>query len=72
MPEPNWTDDLGLQFIVIVPPQKLKIGIVEERACVGGTLAAMDTASAELQPKVGQNVLRRIRILAADEYVIKA
>jgi len=54
-----------------MPPQKLEIRVVEERASVGGTLAAMDTASAELQTKVGQNALRRLWILAADEYVIE-
>src|SRR5438445_7804225 len=54
-----------------MPPQELEISVVEERASVGGTLAAMDTASAELQPKVGQSALRRIRILRANKYVIE-
>jgi hypothetical protein len=60
-----------LQFIVVASPQKLKVGVVEERTGVCSTLTMMDTASAELQTKVGQNALRRLRILAADEYVIE-
>jgi hypothetical protein len=55
-----------------MPPQKLKISVVEERTSVGGTLTAMDAASAELQAKVGQSALRRVWILGADEYVVKA
>ena len=47
-----------------MPPQKLEIGVVEERAGVGGPLAAVDSASAELQAKVGQNTLSCVRIRA--------
>src|SRR6266480_1500519 len=71
LPEPDRVDHLRLQFIVVMPPQKLKISVVEERASVGGTLAAMDAASAELQAKVAQSALRRLWILRADEYMIE-
>lgn len=71
LPEPDWTDHLGLQLFVFMPPQKLEIRVVEERASVGGTLTTVDTASAELQAEVGQSALRHIWILRANEYVIE-
>jgi hypothetical protein len=53
-----------------MPPQEFKISVVEERTSVGCTLTAVDTASAELQPKVSQFALRRLWILRPDEYMI--
>jgi hypothetical protein len=53
-----------------MPPQKLKVGVVEERARIGGTLALMDTAATKLQSEVSQSALGGARIFNADEHVI--
>src|SRR5438093_11765833 len=53
-----------------MPPQKLEVGVVEERARVGRTLALMDTAAAKLHSEVGQSALGGARIFNADEHVI--
>src|SRR5437660_10842543 len=71
LPEPDRTDNLRLQFIVVMPPQELEISVVEERTSVDGTFAAMDAASAELQAKVSQSALRLSWILRTDEHVIE-
>ena len=70
LPKSERTDDLRLQFIVVMPPQKLKVGVVEERARVGGTLALMDTAATKLKSEVGEGALGGLRIFNADEHVI--
>ncbi len=70
LPESEWTDDFRLQVIVVMPPQKLKVGVVEEGTRVGGTLALMDTAATKLQSEVGQCTLGGVRIFNADEHVI--
>ena len=53
-----------------MPPQKLKVGVVEERTRVGGTLALMDAAATKLQSEVSQSALGGVRIFNADEHVI--
>src|SRR6266850_1838352 len=70
LPKSERTDDFRLQFIVVMPPQKLEVGVIEERARVGGTLALMNTAAAKLQSEVGQRALGGVRIFNADEHVI--
>jgi len=70
LPKSEWTDDFRLQVIVVMPPQKLKVGVVEERTRVGGTLALMDTAATKLQSEVSQCALGGVRIFNADEHVI--
>ena len=53
LPESNGGDHLRQQLSVVMPPQKLKVGVIEERTGVGGTLTGMSTMSAELKAEIG-------------------
>jgi hypothetical protein len=53
-----------------MPPQKFKVGIVEERTGIGSALTAMDTGVVELQTEIRQSAFCGIWIFRADEYVI--
>src|SRR5258708_38674542 len=62
LPKSERTDDLRLQLIVVMPPQKLEVGVVEERARVGGTLALMDTAAPKPHSQAGHSAPAGVRL----------
>ena len=70
LPQRERSNHIGLQLIVIVSPQQLEIGVIEERASVRGALASVDAPPGKLESKISQHILGRSRIIGTDEDVI--